>query len=132
MRYVALSLVLALTALVAIGGCDGDDGDSGVIAQGTNTVPAGGEAVLANVTASVPGTLQAEITWTGEPTELVGAFLHVTPSDVLGITQSPSPLVCTVAVTSARVAAGEEWQLKAYSSAASDVSVQYRVVFTPN
>ena len=131
MRYVALSLVLALAAVTAIGGCDSDDSDSGTIAQGTNTVPAGGDVTLANVTASVPGTLQAEITWSGDPTELIGAFFHVAPADTLGVTHSPSPVVCTVAATSTRVAAGEEWQLKAYNTSGTDVSVQYRVFFTP-
>ena len=129
MRYVALFLVLALAALTAVGGCDSDDSGSGVIAQGTNTVPAGGDVTLANVTASVPGTLQGTFAWTGDPTELLGAFLHVAPSDVLGVTHSPSPLVCTVAVTSARVAAGEEWQFRVYNSTASDATVEYTVTF---
>ena len=132
MRYVVLSLVLALAAVTAIGGCDSDDSGSGTIAQGSNTVPGSGTVLLANVTASVPGTLQAEITWTGDPTELVAVFLHVAPADTLGVTQSPSPVVSTVAVTSARVAAGEEWQLAAYNTGATDVAVQYRVMFVPD
>lgn len=132
MRYVAVFVVLALTALGAIGGCDGDDGSNGAIAQGSNVAPAGGDVILANVTVSVPGTLQAEITWSGPPTELVGVFLHVAPSDILGITHSPSPVVCTVAVTSARVAAGQDWQFAASNSGGADVTVQYRVTFTPD
>jgi len=132
MRYVVLSLVLALAAVTAIGGCDSDDSGSGTIAQGSNTVPASGDVILANVTASVPGTLQGEFTWTGDPTELVGAFLHVAPAEMLGITHSPSPVVCTVAVTSARVAAGEAWQFAAFNSSSTAVTVQYRVTFTPD
>ncbi len=129
MRYVVLSLVLALAAVTAIGGCDSDDSGSGTIAQGSNTVPASGDVTLANVTATVPGTLQGTFTWTGAPTELVGAFFHVTPADTLGITHSPSPVVCTVAVTSARVAAGEAWQFRVYNSTASDATVEYAVTF---
>lgn len=132
MRYVVLSLVLALAAVTAIGGCDSDDGGSGVIAQGSNTAPASGDVILANMTASVPGTLQAEITWTGAPTELIGAFFHVAPTETLGVTHSPSPVVCTVAVTSARVAAGEAWQLRAYNTSSTAATVQYRVTFTPD
>jgi len=119
MRYVVLSMMLALAAVTAIGGCDSDDSSSGTIAQGSNVAPAGGDVILANMTVSVPGTLQAEITWTG-------------PSDILGLTHSPSPVVCTVAVTSARVAAGQDWQFAASNSSGADVTVQYRVTFTPD
>ncbi len=132
MRYVVLSMMLALAAVTAIGGCDSDDSSSGTIAQGSNVAPAGGDVILANMTVSVPGTLQAEITWTGPPTELVGVFVHVAPSDILGLTHSPSPVVCTVAVTSARVAAGQDWQFAASNSSGADVTVQYRVTFTPD
>ncbi|GAG34051.1 unnamed protein product, partial [marine sediment metagenome] len=85
-----------------------------------------------DVTASEPGTLRATITWSGLPTEMGVMLLHVTPSDMLGITFSPSPTISTVAVTSARVAAGHEWRVIGLNPDGPDVSVSYTVTFFPD
>lgn len=127
-----LGMVVVLLALATALGCNSDNG-SGVIvlAQGTKTITTGGEVAVVDVEVTEPGTLQGQITWTGAPTDMVAVFLHIAPADVLGVVHSPSPAVATVAVTSARVAAGADWRFIAASSSGPDVSVSYTVTFTP-
>jgi hypothetical protein len=125
---VACRCVLLVTALAAVGGCDGDSSSGSLLAQGTTTMPTGA-TVLATVTVAEPGTLYGVITWSGDPTEMELAFKHVTPGTVVGLSIGSSPLTSTVAVTSARVAAGTQWQLLAGHGSATAVSVQFEVTF---
>ena len=133
MRYFCL-FFLFFAPLDLVGGCDGDDETAGgmVLAQGTKTVPASGNVDLVTVEATEPGTLRGTITWSGAPTELMSVFKHVAPNDFYGLTQSPSPLTSVAAVTSARVAAGTQWLLRAGDTTGTAVSVQYTVTFTPD
>ena len=119
--------IAVIAALAAIGGCDGDGGGGAVLAQGTADVPSG--AVLATVTVNEPGTLHGVIAWSGDPTEMEMAFKHVTPGTVIGMGFGSSPMTSTVAVTSARVAAGTQWQLLVGHGSATAVSVQFEVTF---
>ena len=133
MRYVCPLLALAVAAFALIGGCDSETESGGILlAQGTKTIPAGADEILAEVTAAAPGTLVATITWSGPPTEMGAMLLHITPSDLLGITLSPSPATSTVAVTSVRVAAGHEWRFIGSNPGGADVSVSYSLTFTPD
>ncbi|MBN1916293.1 MAG: hypothetical protein JW889_00170 [Verrucomicrobia bacterium] len=130
MRSIGLC-VLLLTALAAVGGCDSDSSSGSLLAQGTTSVPAG-DAVLATVTVTEPGTLRGVITWSGDPTEMEMGFKHVTPGTMIGISFGSPPITSTVAVTSARVAAGTEWQLLVGHGSATTVSVQFEVTFEPD
>lgn len=134
MRYVGLFLALVFAGFALVAGCSSDDETATgiVLAQGTKTVAASGTVDLTTVAVTEPGTLSATITWSGAPTELLCAFLHVAPSDMYGLTQSPSPLNPIAAVTSARVAAGTQWMLRVGNSSGTAVSVQYVVTFTPD
>ena len=123
--------VLVVTALAAVGGCDGDNSSGSVLAQGTATVPGGASTVLATVNCNVPGTLRGTIEWSGPPTEMAAVFLHVTPGTTIGLSLGSSPTTSTVAVTSARVAAGTQWQFMAGIPSGPDVSVQFEVTFDP-
>jgi hypothetical protein len=127
-----LGMVVVLLALATALGCDKAGGGGGILlAQGTKTITTGGEVAVVDVAVTEPGTLQGRITWTGAPTDMVATFLHIAPSDILGVVHSPSPLVATVAVTSARVAAGADWRFIAANSSGPDVSVSYTITFTP-
>jgi len=128
-----LSLMLVALALVATFGCDGDDDGSGgvLLAQGTKTLPTGVDVAVAEVEVTVPGTLQATLTWSGGPTEVGAMFLQIGPSTVLGIAQSPSALTSTVAVTAARVADGHDWRFIGINSAGPDVTAEYVITFVP-
>jgi hypothetical protein len=133
MRILCLLMVLAVAGVTSLGGCDGDDGGAGsLLAQGTVTVPASGSVDVATVQATAPGTLQARITWSGAPTELAGVFKHVASGTIHGLTQSPSPLVSSAAVTSANVAAGADWLFTAGGTGGTAVSVQYEIRFIPD
>ncbi len=126
---------LCFAAVALIGGCDGDDDGTAagiILAQGTKTIATGANEILAEVTVSEPGTLRGTITWSGPPTDMAGMFLHITPSDLLGITLSPSPTISTVAVTSARVAAGHEWRFIGDNPNGPDLSFSYVITFTPD
>jgi len=126
-------MVLAVAGLTSLGGCDGDDGGSGtLLAQGTATVPASGNVDITTVQATAPGTLQARITWSGAPTELGAVFKHVASGDIHGLTQSPSPLIASAAVSSADVAGGADWLFTAGASGGTAVSVQYEIRFFPD
>jgi hypothetical protein len=126
-------LALALAAFALIAGCNSETTSGGIIlAQGTKTIATGADEILADVTVSEPGTLRGTITWSGPPTEMAVLLLHVTPSDMLGITFSNSPTISTVAVTSARVAAGHEWRFVGTNPNGPDVSVSYTVTFVPD
>ena len=132
MRYFCL-FFLFFAPLALVGGCDGDDDGGGIVlAQGTKTIAASADEILAEVTVSEPGTLRGTITWSGTPTDMVGMFLHITPSDMLGITLSPSPTISTVTVTSSRVAAGHEWRFIGANPDSPDVSISYVITFTPD
>jgi len=128
-----LSLVVVALALAATLGCgDDDDGSGGVLlAQGTKTLTTGTDVAVVEVEVTQPGTLQARLTWSGGPTEVGAYFLQIGPTTVLGITQSPSSLVSTVAVTAARVADGHDWRFVAINSAGPDVSAEYVITFVP-
>jgi hypothetical protein len=128
MRAVCLC-VLLITALAAIGGCNGDSNGGSVLAQGTTTVGSGSDIVLATIDINQPGTLRGTITWSGDPTEMAVAFKHVAPAQVIGLSVGSSPTGSTVAVTSARVAAGTQWQLLAANGSATAVSVQFEATF---
>jgi hypothetical protein len=133
MRVVCLcSLIVAGLAL--IGGCTSDDdtGGGAVIAQGTLTVPGGGTATLATVSITQPGVMTGTIVWSGAPTEIEAGFRHVVPSTVYGFVIGSSPATTSVAVTSARVAAGTEWELVAAVPGSTAASLQYEVSFTPD
>jgi hypothetical protein len=117
-------------ALAAIGGCDGDNSSGSVLAQGTTNVTTGA-TVLVTVTVTEPGTLRGTIAWSGSPTEMEAGFKHMPPGTVIGLSMGSSPSTTTVAVTSARVAAGTEWQFLAAVPSGPDVSVQYEVTFEP-
>ncbi len=135
MRTAGLITILLVAAAALIGGCDGDDetSEGGVLlAQGTKTLPGGTDVDLVTVEATVPGTLRGTITWSGEPTELIGVFRHVATTDVHGVAQSPSPLIATAYVTSAHVAAGTQWLFFAENYSTPDVTVQYQITFTPD
>jgi hypothetical protein len=134
MRVFRLGVVLGVAALVLIGGCDGDDESDGgeLLAQGVKSLPAGTDTDCVIVEVTVPGTLRGTITWSGEPTELIGVFRHVATTDVRGVTQSPSPCVTTTHVTSSDIAAGAEWLFFSENGSATDVTVQYQVTFTPD
>jgi len=123
---------LVVVALAAIGGCDSDSNSGSVLAQGTATAPNGSGAVLATLNINQPGTLRGTITWSGDPTELAVAFKHVTPGNVIGMSIGSSPMTSTVAVTSARVAAGTQWEFLAANGSATTVSVQFEVTFEPD
>jgi hypothetical protein len=123
--------VLLVSALAAVGGCDGDNSSGSVIAQGTTNLPGSGELVLATVNCDAPGTLRGTIAWSGDPTELAVAFKHVVPGDVIGLAIGSSPSTTSVAVTSARVAAGTQWQFIGANGSGTAVSVQYEVTFQP-
>jgi hypothetical protein len=122
--------VLVVTALAAVGGCDGDNSGGSVLAQGTATVTSS-STVLATVDCSVPGTLRGTIVWSGPPTEMGAGFKHVSPGTLIGLTMGSSPSTATVAVTSARVAAGTQWQFLAAVPSGPSVSVQFEVTFDP-
>ena len=124
--------VLLVTALAAIGGCDGDDNQGTMLSQGTANLAGSGEMVLATVNCNAPGTLRGTISWSGDPTELVVAFKHVVPGDVIGLTIGASPSSTTVAVTSARVAAGTQWEFIGANSSGTAVSVQFELTFEPD
>ena len=131
MKRFSMCLMLLLLAVAL--GCDDDGGAGGmVLAQGTKTITTGGDVTVVEVDVTEPGTLRGEISWTGDPTEMVTTFLHIAPSDILGLVHSPSPVVATVAVTSARVAAGHGWRFIAMNSAGPDVSVSYTITFAPD
>jgi hypothetical protein len=134
MRIFCLLMVLAVAGLTSLAGCsgDGDGGSGGALAQGTATIPASGAVTIATVQVTVPGTLQAHITWSGTPTELLAVFQQVSTSHLHGLTQSPSTLVSTAAVGSADVAAGSDWRLIGASPSAVAVSVQYEIRFIPD
>jgi hypothetical protein len=127
---VACLCVVFLTVLAAIGGCSGDGNNGSVLAQGTATVNTS-STVLATLTISQPGTLRATATWTGAPTELAIGFRHVASSTTAGMSLGSSPTTATAAVTSARVAAGTEWQFLGGVPSGPAVSVQYEVTFEP-
>ncbi len=133
MRYVCPLLALALAAFALIAGCNSETESAGILlAQGTKTIGTGDDEIMADVTVSEPGTLRGTITWSGPPTEMAAMLLHVAPSDLLGITLSNSPTTSTVAVTSARVAAGHEWRFIGTNPHGPDVSVSYSVTFVPD
>jgi hypothetical protein len=130
MRIFCLLMALAVAGLTYLGGCDGDDGGEGtVLAQGTITIPASDGVEITTVHISEPGTLQGRIVWSGAPSEVWAAFRHVATSNVHGLSQSPSPLFSTVAVTSADVAAGTDWLFLAENPGAAAVSVEYEIRF---
>ena len=133
MRYAGLFLALVFAGFALVAGCSGDDetGGGAVLAQGTMTVPATGTVDLVTVEVTEPGTLRGTLTWSGAPTDLYCVFVHVTPGDAYGVTQSPSPINSVAAVTSARVAAGTQWLLRAANPSSTAVSVQYVITFIP-
>jgi len=133
MRVLCLVMVLAVAGLTLLGGCDSDDGGtSTLLAQGTITIPASDAVDVATVQVSEPGTLQARITWSGAPTELIAVLRHVATSDTHGMTQSPSPLISTAVVDSADVAAGTDWLFRAGDMAGTAVTVEYEIRFLPD
>jgi len=133
MRAFCFVMVLAVGGVCLLGGCDGDDGGSGsLLAQGTITIPASGSVDIITVQVTEPGTLQGRITWSGAPTELAATFKHVASGQIHGLTQSPSTLVSTAAVSSADVAAGADWLFSAGNTGGTAVSVQYEIRFQPN
>jgi len=126
--------ILVALMFVTTLGCDDDNGGAGgtLLAQGTKNLPTGTDVVVADVEVTVPGTLQATLSWSGGPTEVGAMFIQLGPTTVLGITQSPTPLVSTVAVTAARVADGHDWRFVAVNSAGPDVKATYTITFVPD
>ena len=121
---------LVVIALAAIGGCDSDSSSGSVLAQGTATVTTS-TTVLATLNIDQPGTLRGTIAWSGDPTELAIGFKHVASATTVGMSLGSSPTSTTVAVTSARVAAGTQWQCLAAVPSGPGVSVQFEVTFDP-
>lgn len=132
MRILSLVMVLAVAGLCLVGGCDGDGGSGTMLAQGTITVPASGSVDIITVQVTAPGTLQGRISWSGAPAELAATFKHVASGGIHGLTQSPSTLVSTAAVSSADVAAGADWLFTAGNTGGTAVSVQYEIRFQPD
>ncbi|MBN1916292.1 MAG: hypothetical protein JW889_00165 [Verrucomicrobia bacterium] len=120
--------VLIVGALVSIGGCDGDSSSGSLLAQGTATVTSS-STVLATLNIDQPGTLRGVIVWSGAPTELAIGFKHVASATTVGMALGSSPTSSTVAVTSARVAAGTQWEVLAAAPSGPAVSVQFEVTF---
>jgi hypothetical protein len=131
MRYVGLFVALVLAGFALVAGCDGDNDSTGggaVLAEGSANVTTS-TTTLATITVDQPGTLRGVITWSGPPTEAAAGFKHVASSTTIGMVLGASPATTTVAVTSARVAAGTQWQLLAAVPSGPAVSVQYTVTF---
>ena len=130
MRYAGLFLALVFAGFALVAGCSSDDetGGGAVLAQGSANVTTS-TTTLATVTVDQPGTLRGVVTWSGPPTELAAGFKHVTPGNTIGIVLGASPAITTVAVTSARVAAGTQWQFVATIPSGPAVNVQYEVTF---
>jgi hypothetical protein len=120
--------VLVVSALAAIGGCDGDSSSGSLLAQGTASVTTS-TTVLATININQPGTLHGTIVWSGNPTELAMGFRHVASATTIGMSLGSSPTSSTVAVTSARVAAGTQWEVLAAAPSGPAVSVQFEVTF---
>jgi hypothetical protein len=87
---------------------------------------------LATVSITEPGVLTGTIVWSGPPTEIEAGFKHVVPSTVYGLVVGSSPAITSVAVTSARGAAGTEWEFMAGVPGTTAASLQYEVRFTPD
>ena len=61
---------------------------------------------------------------------MAAVFEHVATSGLYGLVAlSPSPMVSTAAVTSAMVAAGENWEFLIVNDSGSDVAVSFSITF---
>ena len=65
-RYLFLAVLVLMSA---VGGCFNSDDSGGglVVASGSRTIAAGAQPMVATVSISQPGILQATVTWTGDP-----------------------------------------------------------------
>ncbi len=145
-RFIVLIMALLFTVTI---GCDGD-GDSseipppapgyvsgtgtggGILERGSGTVPAGPIQVsLTSLSVSETGRLEGRLTWSGGPTELSPAFIHIATAE-LEYSKGVSPQYVNMQVTQALLDQGHDWVFNVINIEANPAEVEYRIIFRPN